>query len=392
MMSNKIRLKAVGDISFGNLDDRYEGKDAAFPFEHVLPALNDCDVLFGNMESVMRPEDFPMDEHDSGALDSRDVVHKFLKPAKFDILNHATNHVLDCGWVGLLNTRQKILDIGALPIGTGANSEQAHQMQVVEKNGMKLGFIGYQQECNWTLSGGGGRVAYYKMPEILGEVRREAKRVDMLVVSIHADLEFRSAPSVPRVEACRQIAEAGANLILCHHPHVPQGIERWGHSVIAYSLGNFIFEVGNYQAPHKHPFKSTIHSFDIEDGLVTDWEREPFMISKEDFRPTPMTDEERDEAEEYFELIDDIVADPNRLRETWYESCRVYLENTLKRNTPLANGAENFVETAGWRYLGNAESRNWVTGILEMAQNKYEENAYGDFEYVRPNFPFQEKK
>ncbi len=391
----KIKLKAVGDISFSNLDGIYKGKPAEFPFEHVLPSLTDSDILFGNMESVMRPEDFPMDNYDKGALDSPDFVYEFLKPAGFDIMNHATNHVLDCGSCGLLNTRKRIIEVGALPLGTGRDAEQAHQMQVIEKAGMKIGFIGYLEECNWVLSGGGGRIAFFRMPEILEEIEQKSEEVDMLIVSLHADLEFRLAPSVPRVEAARAMAEAGAALILCHHPHVPQGIEKYGESVIAYSLGNFIFQIGDYQGNNSdNTWKSTIHSFDIENGKVTGWDREHFKIDAGDFRPSPLSEEERDAAAQHAELLDSLIADPDKLREIWYESCMHYFVNTLSGdwNNPLSEGPENFIENNGWRYLGNAESRNWALGILEMCERKYAENSAGDFEYVRPNFPFQDRK
>jgi poly-gamma-glutamate synthesis protein (capsule biosynthesis protein) len=335
-----------------------------------------------------------MDKYDEGALDSPDFVYEFLKPAGFDILNHATNHVLDCGSVGLLNTLKRIKEVGALPLGTGENAEQAHQMQVLEREGMKIGFLGYLEECNWVLSGGGGRIAFYRMPEILMEIEQMSEEVDMLIVSLHADLEFRLAPSVPRVENCRAMAEAGADLILCHHPHVPQGIERYEDTVIAYSMGNFIFEIGDYQGKaSEHTYKSTIHSFSIEDGKVTGWGREHFKISTEDFRPTPLSEEETEAAVKHAELIDSILSDPEKLRETWYESCMHYMVGTLSGdwNNPLSKGPENFVENNGWRYLGNAESRNWVLGILEMCEKKYAENCDGDFEYVRPNFPFQKR-
>jgi len=263
-------------------------------------------------------------------------------------------------------------------------------MRVVRKNGMSVGFLGYLEPCNWTLEGGGGRVAYFKLPRVLEDVRRLRGDVDVLVVSLHAGLEFRPAPSIPRVAARREVAEAGADVVLCHHPHVPQGVERWGGSLIAYSLGNFAFRsCASCVAASPDVLRSHVFYVDIEDGKVAGWRREYFRIDAEEGRPLPLTAQEAAREQEHYETLDRIVADPERLREIWYDLCRSYLARDW--NSLVEAGPDRFIEHNGWRVLCNDESANWVKGVLELARIEYEKNARGDFEFVCPNSPFMKK-
>lgn len=386
---SRITLAAVGDISFARRPEQLVREHgAAFPFEHVLESLRRADVRFGSLESVMVPTGFPLEKTIETALQSADHVWESLQLAGFDVLNQAANHVLDCGWRGLLHTHQRIHDAGAQPLGAGPNQTEARAMRVVQSHGVRLGFLGYLEPCNWTLDGGGGRIAYFRLPEVLADVRRHRGEVDVLVVSLHADLEFRLAPSVPRVAACRQMAEAGADIVLCHHPHVPQGVERWADGLIAYSLGNFIFGIGPYQKnASADVFRSHILFVDIDDGRVAGWRREYCKIDEDEARPGPLSEAEREEAAGHYAMLDAILTDPARLRELWHETCRRYLRGAWTRLTQ--DGPDKFIETYGWRVLGNAESANWVQGIHELAQTEYEKNAHHDFEFTRPNRPFE---
>ena len=76
--------------------------------------------------------------------------------------------------------------------------------------------------------------------------------VDIVVVSIHADLEFSSYPAPSRVRLSRWLVEQGADLVIQHHPHVCQGIEFHEDGLIAYSLGNFVFRVQGNEYLSRH--------------------------------------------------------------------------------------------------------------------------------------------
>ncbi|NLF31703.1 MAG: CapA family protein [Planctomycetes bacterium] len=387
----RVTLAAVGDISFcGNLMmERIAAEGAGFPFEHVIASLKAADVRFGNQESVLTPADFPADKLPGRALQSPDVAAASLALVGFDVMHAASNHVLDCGSRGLASTCARLRAMGTQPLGADPDPAEARAMRVVERNGLRIGFLGYLEPCNWVLRGGGGKVSLFDPAGACADIARCRGHVDTLVVSLHADLEFRLGPSVPRVKACRAMVEAGADLVLCHHPHVPQGIERWGGGLIAYSLGNFVFPCGTYlrNCGGPHVTRATILHVDLVDGRVGPFRRESFRIDPDEGRPYPLTADGRAEADAHHAMLDAIVADPDRLREVWYESCQVYLKTAWPQIVKA--GPEGFVDQVGWRLLALDENANWVAGILEMARRRYAGNSRGDFEFTRPNSPFE---
>ena len=81
----------------------------------------------------------------------------------------------------------------------------------------------------------------------LGRSRRRpcAAEHDLLVVVVHWGDEYDDGPSLPQVRAAHALVDAGADLVIGHHPHVLQGVQRHGRGLIAYSLGNFLFENTN---------------------------------------------------------------------------------------------------------------------------------------------------
>ena len=238
-------------------------KGIGWPFEKMRPELSRADLLFGTMESVALTPDFPKDKIDPQGLISSVAgpdCAEALRRAGFGFMNMAANHVLDAGTVGMFYTEQCLRETGIMTGGIGKTQTEARRMRIIERNGVRFGFLCYCEDNNYSLSTPGPCHAYYQPEAIVKDVKKNRDRADIIVVSIHADIEFMETPSVPRVAQSRIIAEAGADIILAHHPHVPQGIEVHHNCLIAYSLGNFVFDSHSMEymkrnGPH------TAHSF-----------------------------------------------------------------------------------------------------------------------------------
>lgn len=263
-MSSAVTLGAVGDISLaGQVAEDALAHGLDWPFEKMRAILGRADVLFGNMESVAIPPDFPREELDPAGLISAlpgEEIAAALRRAGFDIMNMAANHVLDAGSIGFDYTQACLENAGIVVGGIGYSQTEARQLKVVEANGLRLGFLCYGEDSNWTLGHTNPGFAYYQLDTVLEDVRRHRPEVDALIVSIHADLEFMPTPSVPRLRNSRAIAEAGATVVLQHHPHVPQGIEMANGCLICYSLGNFVFDA-HTDSYMRNNGPHTAHSF-----------------------------------------------------------------------------------------------------------------------------------
>lgn len=227
-----IKLLAVGDIA---LDFKGEGN----PFTHVISALKDKDILFGNLETTISDnKGTPLQKGWIFKAPTRYVT--FLKGAGFDVLNVANNHILDFGNECLIDTMKTLESNDIAYVGAGENFTEAFKPQIIAKNKLRVGFTGYYF--------GATKYNILKKPVVAGvnkraiikQIKRLKKQdVNIVIVSLHWGYELIFYPSPERVKFYRKLIDAGATVVLGHHPHVIQGMERYKHGLIAYSLGNF---------------------------------------------------------------------------------------------------------------------------------------------------------
>jgi len=361
---------AVGDIVLsGAAANQIQRRGAAWPFQEVLPILRRADVLFGNLESVVLPPGFP-----SGQLDSHAMASKFdgtlaLVEAGFHVLNLANNHILDGGTSGMFHTRDLLEARGIIAAGIGLNQIEARRLRVLERSGLRWGFLCYAEDSNYTLSTNGPCHAYYEPTVILEDIARARSQVDVLVVSIHADLEFVDTPSPRRREVFRKFAHAGATLVLGHHPHVPQGVEQVGASLVAYSLGNFVSRAHTSAYLRAH-LPNTARTFvllvDVSRQGVHDFERVPVQID-----PPPR---ERPRAEDgasaqalsaYFNELDRMISDDAVIAANWRAAAVQKLIATLRHAGERAE-PQDALHLIG-ELLHVAENRAWIDEVEAAA-------------------------
>ncbi len=312
-----VTFGAVGDVGFhGAIGDAMLANGRGWPFEAVKADLARADVLFGNMESVFIPPDFPAER-----IDARGLISPVsgadgaaaLARAGFDFLNLAANHILDAGTVGMFHAERSLAAAGLVTGGVGRTQREARAMKVIERGGVSFGFLSYCEDNNYTLSTVGPSCAYYTLETVLEDVRARRDEVDVLVVSIHGDIEFMETPSWPRFRNSRAIAEAGARIILGHHPHVPQGVEMHAGCLIAYSLGNFVFDAHSMEYMRENaPW--TARSFlllaEVDSHGVRSFERTPIVIGEPPLeRPSVPDAAEREALMQRFGDLDRMLGD-----------------------------------------------------------------------------------
>jgi poly-gamma-glutamate synthesis protein (capsule biosynthesis protein) len=228
---------------------------------HVSDVFKNADFGFVNMETPVAPE------HTHGTkpflFDAPIDLITGLKLSGVKIVSFANNHVMDQGQAGFAETREHLREQGMLFAGSGDSAATAWQPVIVEKNGIKVGFLGMTR---W-LNGGSNptdptkpHVNFFPYPAgkggasdppgmddagVLTAVRRARAQCDFLVVSIHWGVEYASAPRPEDVAIAHQMLDAGATVILGHHPHVLQRVESvrtadGRNALIFFSLGNFL--------------------------------------------------------------------------------------------------------------------------------------------------------
>jgi poly-gamma-glutamate synthesis protein (capsule biosynthesis protein) len=234
---------AVGDVCLANGVERaMASRGRGYPFAALKTTIRGADIAFCNLECCLGtsgrkiPKTYSFRGHKRGAL--------ALKEAGFDIACLANNHSLDYDKPALSETLKLLIEQGLKPVGAGNTLSEAHSLRITNVKGMKVGFLAYLGlfPSVVPLNQGEPGVAMADLDAIRRDVRSARKKVDSLIVSMHAGIEYTFKHSVRQQQIAHAAIDAGADMVIGHHPHVVQDTEVYKGKPIFYSLGNFIFD------------------------------------------------------------------------------------------------------------------------------------------------------
>jgi poly-gamma-glutamate synthesis protein (capsule biosynthesis protein) len=227
-------------------------------FSDVADIFEDADFGFVNMETPVAPE------HSRGTkpfmFDAPLLLPQALKASGIKIVSFANNHAMDQGWAGFAETREHLRETGLLFAGTSDNAATAFQPVFTEAHGIKVGWLGMTRWLNgnrnpddpnvphvnfFPYPGESGGAPGADEAAILDAIKAARAQCDLLVVSIHWGIEYAPAPRPEDVDLAHKMLDAGASVVVGHHPHVLQPMETYRtqdgrNTLIFYSLGNFL--------------------------------------------------------------------------------------------------------------------------------------------------------
>lgn len=260
---NVVEVMAVGDVQPGRGAVRN-------PFEHVRPWLRRADLVVGNLESLIveAPPTHSRGVHrgdDGPRLRAPPSVVAGLRDAGFDVLGLANNHALDLGADGLAETALHLEAAGIDVIGVAPVDELALQPLVREVRGVRLAFLAFNGLCESRAAHPGADwvPAVWSQDRTREAVATARDRADAVIVSVHWGYEYETRVDPAQRDAAQALLEAGADLVVGHHPHVVQTTEVDAGRVVAYSLGNFVFD----QAQPEAQRGLVLRAFFDEEGL-----------------------------------------------------------------------------------------------------------------------------
>jgi poly-gamma-glutamate capsule biosynthesis protein CapA/YwtB (metallophosphatase superfamily) len=239
----KTRILLGGDVMLS----RHVGQlarahhDPASPLRDLAPVLRSADIAFVNLEAPFS---------DRGRLVEQGMIFKAepemvaaLLMAGIAIVSTANNHARDCDGYGVEFTLSWLKKNGILAVGSGATAEDAHGGQIVERNGRRFGFLAYTfDQSNGNHTDIDDRIAVMDIPTMRSDVARLLDLADVAIVSMHAGAEYQPHPNAQQIEFADAAIDAGARVVVGHHPHVTQPWERQGKGVIFNSMGNLVFD------------------------------------------------------------------------------------------------------------------------------------------------------
>lgn len=239
-----LELMAVGDIMLSRTVGRMmaEREDWAYPFREIRETTAAADLAIGNLEGPISERGAKQGSMYSFRADPRAVAG--LTDAGFDILSIANNHIWDYGPVAVRDTLLHLSRAGIDATGGGEDTLQAHTPVLRTTNGIRVAFLGYTNliPTSRDTANASPAIAYLD-PEIAAlDIARARNEADAVVVLIHWGDEYVTRASAAQRAIAHALIDAGATVIIGHHPHVAQEVETYHSGLIAYSLGNFVFD------------------------------------------------------------------------------------------------------------------------------------------------------
>lgn len=276
-----VTFCAAGDIMLargcGTMIRRH-GMD--YPFAEVGSYISLHDFAFANLECPMSSRGRAVANPITFRADSSLV--EVLKRSGFDVFSLANNHMLDYGPVALLDTRRILLEHGFLPVGSGKDASGAHEPVIVEKRGTKAAFLAYVDVYGFGPIMAKDRPvpAFLDSAGVQEDIGRARPLADIVIVSVHWGTEYVDHPTERQTAFAHLMIDSGADIVIGHHPHVLQSIEKYKGKFIFYSLGNFVFD-----QPHLLERESVIFSCVFRDGRIISPCVTPVFMLEKAFRP-----------------------------------------------------------------------------------------------------------
>ncbi len=232
LAEKQVVLTFVGDCTVG-CEDRLYPKETSFyqyalreGYDYFLAKVRDFfsedDLTVANFEGVLKENGFRAANKTYCFRGLPDFA-RILTLGGIEAVNLANNHTGDFGQTGRVTT------MAALS-AAGVGYFDSDDTYVFEKDGVKIAFCGF-----WG-------VGFNNRKDIAAHIQRlREEGANAVVCALHFGEEYATFHSKAQIEAARSVIDAGADLVVGHHPHVAQGVEAYHSRTIFYSLGNFLF-------------------------------------------------------------------------------------------------------------------------------------------------------
>lgn len=277
-----------------------EAGGASYPYA-LITHLIDGDIAFANLEGALTDRGDPWPKGYNFRTPPR--FASGLLDAGFDVVSLANNHTMDYGEVGLLDTIDALAGAGVRPVGAGGDAAAARAPAIIEANGLRVAFVacvatpaeagGFSID-QWAAASGSPGVFVCDDAPLAAAIATAREQADFVIVVVHAGDEYRTVPSATQRRIAETALAAGADAFIGHHAHVVQPFELRGAQLVAWGLGNFIFDLDNVDLANiPMPRVSLILNITLTQGAgVTSFEAIPVTQDENEDRPRPATPEE----------------------------------------------------------------------------------------------------
>lgn len=285
MMDRRYYKPYFGDSILIHPETRLSDSKAIV--ENIKPYMSIADYAAVNLETQIADKTPGERARKSVTFYSRPEILDALVWAGVDYVSLGNNHTYDYLEPGMASTLAFLQKSPLAFSGAGMNEKQAlkaHRDTIKNTEFSMLGYVGWEGRSDLTQTANHqhGGAAYGSMTNIVNSVQQEVNQDRVTVVQYHGSQEYANSPTGVTEQRLKSALDNGAALAIAHHPHVTQGLELYDNKLIAYSMGNFIFDQN---------FSATKHSFILyvwlDEGIFHRAEIVPLYVKG--YKPTPAT-------------------------------------------------------------------------------------------------------
>lgn len=248
----KLVICLVGDVMLASgVGEAITANGPDYPWTDTAEILKESDITIANLECAVSTQGAPEPDKEYTFRASPRALEGAVN-AGVDVLTLANNHVLDFGQEAMADTISHIREKKMHSAGAGLNEDEATAPAVMEINGKNVAVLAFTRiipRSSWIAGKDKpGLASGHNYQMMMERVKATDKKADITIVSMHWGSETEDFPDKKEVELAHALVDAGADIVVGHHPHVLQGIEIYQGKIIAYSLGNFIFTMSSQKA------------------------------------------------------------------------------------------------------------------------------------------------
>ena len=242
--TSKLSLVMVGDALLHSslYNDGYKNGvyDFSSQLEYIKPIIQKYDLAFYNQESILGGTSIGLSDYPT--FNSPQEFGDAMVDAGFNLVSLANNHTLDRGEKAVLNSCEYWKTKDVLTAGSYTSFEEANEIKIKEKNGIKYTLLSYTYGTNGipVPSGKEYLVNLYSDEKAKEDIEKVKDKVDIILVSMHWGTEYQTEPTEEQKRQANYLSSLGVDIIIGTHPHIIEPITYINDTLVIYSLGNFI--------------------------------------------------------------------------------------------------------------------------------------------------------
>jgi len=327
MMKNCVSINICGDFFLNTLSP-----DENYFSEEIIEIFKNSELNIVNLECPVARNKINKINKTGPHISASPYTFNYLKQIHTTVVTLATNHLMDFGTDGLLNTLLLCKENSIASVGAGISLKEANDPYFFDSGALKISVLNFT-ENEWSVAREGKSGANpFNIVENVRQIRNAREISDFVIVVIHGGNEYYHLPNPRMVSNYRFFAECGASVIIGHHPHCISGYEVYKGVPVFYSLGNFLFTMKSARDPW---YTGVVLKLIINKNKSLNWELIPVKQCRDSFKLTLPDGFEKQNIQNDIERYSAIIADDILLKKSWEDFVNEKFEEKIDFFSPV---------------------------------------------------------